>query len=139
MKCSDTLNFVCKQPAITTLIPKTTQAPSTTTKTTTTTANPNPKWNDQITEVTPECLMEFRRSMLERHNYYRSIHGVQPLKYDEGLNNATQKSAKFTGDSWTATLQYDYKLISGENFYRSWWGASWETCYISLKFCRGKK
>ena len=119
-----------------TLIPKTTQAPSTTTKTTTTTANPNPKWNDQITEVTPECLIEFRSSLLERHNYYRSIHGVQPLKYDEGLNNATQKSAIFSGDTLIYNVEYDYKLVSGENFFFNNFG--YYSCYISLSLCRGK-
>ena len=121
-----------------TLIPKTTQAPSTTTKTTTTTANPNPKWNDQLSEVTPECLIEYRKSLLERHNYYRSIHGVQPLKLDEGLNNATQNCVKYLGDSLADEVNWDHKLANGENFYCASFGLPWETKYISLRYCRGK-
>ena len=57
----------------------------------------NPRWNDKILYITDECLFENRKSILERHNFYRSLHGLRPLTTDPDLEKSAHEYAKVLG------------------------------------------
>ncbi len=66
-------------------------------------------------------LPEFRNAELDKHNYYRSLHGCPPLTLNDTLNKAAQAYAEELGKTKTLTHSPAAKKATyGENLYKAW-------------------
>ena len=93
--------------------------------------NSNPRWTDPIDRVNDECAFEMRKSVLERHNYYRSLHGLQPFETDSNLERAAQSFAQNQADN-KKYIDWSHKNSSNENQYISNLGNPY---LPTLKYC----
>ena len=100
--------------------------------------NSNPRWTDPIDRVNDECAFEMRKSVLERHNYYRSLHGLQPFETDSNLEKEAQSFAQSQADN-NKYIDWSHKNTSNENQYiRNLGNPYLPQNFITLKFCSGK-
>ena len=97
--------------------------------------NSNPRWNVPMQSANDECISEVRKSVLERHNYYRSLHGLQPLGTDPQLEKSAQDFAQKQADN-NQLIDWSHKNSTNENQYIRTLGDPFlPQNFITLKFC----
>ena len=100
--------------------------------------NSNPRWNDPMQSANDECISEVRKSVLERHNYYRSLHGLQPFQTDPQLEKSAQDYAQSQANAKKLiySIDWPHKNTTNENQYiRNLGNPFLPQNFITLKFC----
>ncbi|WP_411016888.1 hypothetical protein, partial [Salmonella sp. s51944] len=64
-------------------------------------------------KVTSSELRKFRQEALQSHNKYRDIHGVDSIRLNDKLNDASQKFAELLAR--TGTFKHSEASDYGEN------------------------
>ena len=86
-----------------------------------------------------DCISLVRKSVLERHNYYRSLHGLQPLAADPQLEKSAQEFAQSQADN-NQYIDWSHKNSANENQYiRNLGNPFLPQNFITLKFCSRKE
>ena len=86
-----------------------------------------------------DCISLVRKSVLERHNYYRSLHGLQPLAADPQLEKSAQEFAQSQADN-NQYIDWSHKNSANENQYiRNLGNPFLSQNFITLKFCSRKE
>ena len=94
----------------------------------------NDRWNDPLNDINDDCRNEFKKSILERHNFYRFLHGLEPVTVDPELEKSTQDYINVE-----ASLKNHYfdKHRDSQNYDRIELGCPMMNHVISLKKCYG--
>ena len=92
------------------------------------------RWYDPLFFINDDCHLEFKKSHLERHNYYRSLHGLQPVTEDPELSKTTQL---FLADEIAKKSKYFDKHKNSENHDDFQLGCSMFNHDVTLKMCYG--